>query len=293
MRQSRLRLWRSRQSREVSRISECDYRRIFNFGDFCHFGNCSQGVILAILLLQGFMSNLFLVRHGQASFLEENYDKLSTKGEAQSRMLGEYWVTHGVTFDQVFSGPRSRQRHTALLAGEAYKKAGLPWPEATIVEGFDEFSAEAVIEKALPGLLESDPHVRSLHAEFEKAEGQAERFKTFQRMFEVIVGRWAGGQLSVPGIEPWSHFCDRVQTALAQITTASSANANIAVFTSGGPNGVAMQRALNQNTEATLRTAWMTVNSAYSHFIFSGDRFTLASYNSYPHITDREFFTYR
>jgi broad specificity phosphatase PhoE len=239
------------------------------------------------------MSNLFLVRHGQASFLEENYDKLSTKGEAQSRMLGEYWVRHGVTFDQVFSGPRSRQRHTALLAGEAFRKAGLPWPEATIIEGFDEFSAEAVIEKALPGLLENDQHVRTLHAEFEKAEGQAERFKTFQRIFEVIVGRWAGGQLSVPDIEPWSHFCDRVQTALAQITTASSANANIAVFTSGGPNGVAMQRALNLNTEATLRTAWMTVNSAYSHFIFSGDRFTLASYNSYPHITDREFFTYR
>jgi broad specificity phosphatase PhoE len=250
-------------------------------------------VILAILLLQELMSNLFLVRHGQASFLEENYDKLSTKGEAQSRMLGEYWVNHGVTFDQVFSGPRSRQRHTALLAGEAYRKAGLPWPEIAISQGFDEFNAEAVIEQALPGLLENDKHVRTLHAEFEKAEGQAERFKTFQRMFEVIVGRWAGGQLSLPGIEPWSHCCDRVQTALTQITTASSPNANIAIFTSGGPNGVAMQRALNLNTDATLRTAWMTVNSAYSHFIFSGDRFTLASYNSYPHITDREFFTYR
>jgi broad specificity phosphatase PhoE len=240
-----------------------------------------------------FMSNLFLVRHGQASFLEKNYDKLSPKGEAQSRMLGDYWVKHGVTFDQILSGPRARQRETARLAGEAYINAGFPWPQPTIMEGFDEFNAEAVIQQALPGLLETDPHVKSLHAEFEKAEDQAERFKAFQRVFEVIVGRWAGGELPLPGIEPWSGFCDRVQSALTNLTNTTAANQNIVVFTSGGPNGVAMQRALSLGTDATLRTAWMTANSAYSQYIFSGARFTLASYNSYPHISDREFFTYR
>ena len=239
------------------------------------------------------MSNLFLVRHGQASFLETNYDKLSSKGEAQSRMLGEYWVKNGVSFDHVFSGPRTRQRDTARLVGEAYLKAGLHWPDSSIIQGFDEFSAEAVIEKALPGLLESDAHVKELHAEFEKAESQAERFKAFQRVFEIIVGRWANGNLPLAGIEPWSGFCQRVQDALAHLTTNSAGNLNIAVFTSGGPNGVAMQRALDLGVDATLRTAWMTVNSAYSQYIFSRARFTLASYNAYPHITDREFFTYR
>ncbi len=38
------------------------------------------------------MSSLFLVRHGQASFLERNYDKLSAKGEEQARILGRYWA---------------------------------------------------------------------------------------------------------------------------------------------------------------------------------------------------------
>lgn len=237
------------------------------------------------------MSNLFLVRHGQASFLEENYDKLSRKGEVQSRMLGEYWAKHGVTFDHVFCGPRARQRDTARLVGEAYVEAGLRWPEATVIEGFDEFNAEAVIEHALPQLLQTDPHVKGLHEAFEKEESQAERFKAFQRVFEVIVGRWAGGKLDLPGIEPWSVFADRVQETLTHLTSTTSGN--IAVFTSGGPNGVAMQRALNLGIDATLRTAWMTVNSAYTQFIFSGARFTLASYNSHPHITDREFFTYR
>jgi hypothetical protein len=34
------------------------------------------------------MGVLYLVRHAQASFLEPNYDKLSTLGETQARVLG-------------------------------------------------------------------------------------------------------------------------------------------------------------------------------------------------------------
>ena len=71
------------------------------------------------------MSRLFLIRHGQASFLERNYDKLSPKGEQQSRMLGEYWAGLKLRFDRVYSGPRVRQRETARIVGEAYRAAGL------------------------------------------------------------------------------------------------------------------------------------------------------------------------
>ena len=37
------------------------------------------------------MSMLHLVRHGQASFGADDYDKLSELGWQQSRRLGEYW----------------------------------------------------------------------------------------------------------------------------------------------------------------------------------------------------------
>jgi broad specificity phosphatase PhoE len=239
------------------------------------------------------MSYLFLVRHGQASFLEQDYDRLSAKGELQSRKLGDYWASHKVLFDRVYSGPRVRQRETARIVGEAYKQAALPWPEITTMEAFDEFRAEAIIEQALPPLVESDPHIRAMHREFEKAEGQAQRFKTFQRMFEVVISRWAAGELDVPEVEPWSDFCDRVQAGFAELCSNGSRGQRIAIFTSGGPTGVAMQRALNLSTDATLKTAWMVANSAYSQFVFSGNRFTLNSYNSYPHITSPDLFTYR
>ena len=49
------------------------------------------------------MGRLLLVRHAQASFLSQNYDQLSPRGETQARLLGEYWVKQNVVFDRVFA----------------------------------------------------------------------------------------------------------------------------------------------------------------------------------------------
>jgi broad specificity phosphatase PhoE len=239
------------------------------------------------------MSRLFLVRHGQASFLESNYDKLSPRGEAQSRMLGEYWAGLKVHFDRVYSGPRVRQRETARIVGEAYRDAGLPWPEPTVLQTFDEFQAEMVMERTLPELIERDAGIRRMHQAFRDSRTRPEQFKTFQRIFEVVIGRWAEGKLPVEGIEPWPDFCSRVQSGLSQLSSNGNGGEQIALFSSGGPVGVAMQRALDLSTEATLKAAWMVRNCSFSEFVFSSDRFTLSSYNATPHFTDPEFVTYR
>ena len=239
------------------------------------------------------MSSLFLVRHGQASFLERNYDKLSPKGEQQSRMLGEYWAQLKLGFDHVYSGPRVRQRETARLVGEAYGRAGLPWPEPIVLPEFDEFQAEVVMERTLPQLIESDSDIRRMHQAFKDAQTRPEQFKTFQQIFEVVIGRWADGKLPLEGIEPWADFSERVQRGLAKFPENGDRGQRIAIFSSGGPVGVAMQRALDLSTEATLKAAWMVRNCSYSEFLFSAGRFTLSSYNATPHFTDPEFLTHR
>jgi broad specificity phosphatase PhoE len=239
------------------------------------------------------MSSLFLVRHGQASFLERNYDKLSAKGEEQSRILGKYWAGLKICFDRVYCGPRVRQRETARIGGEAYRAAGLPWPEPTVLEAFDEFQAEAVMECCLPKLVETDSGIRGMHQAFQNAQTRPEQFKTFQQIFEVVIGRWADGKLPLEGIEPWVDFSERVQRGLAKFSENGSRGQRIAIFSSGGPVGVAMQRALDLSTEATLKAAWMVRNCSYSEFLFSAGRFTLSSYNATPHFTDPEFLTHR
>src|SRR5947208_5543604 len=103
------------------------------------------------------MSRLFLVRHGQASFLEQDYDKLSAVGETQARLLGEHWARSGACFHRIYSGPRSRQTETARIVGEAYNSAGLPWPSVEVIQEFDEYAGDSVLDASLPGLAEANP----------------------------------------------------------------------------------------------------------------------------------------
>ena len=112
------------------------------------------------------MGHLVLVRHAQASFLAADYDRLSPLGEEQARLLGEYWGDRGVEFDRIFSGPRVRQRDTAKIAGAAYSRTDVEFPEPIVMDEFDEYDGERVLRTSLPQLAESDSLVRELHGAF-------------------------------------------------------------------------------------------------------------------------------
>ena len=58
------------------------------------------------------MGNLYLVRHGQASFGAEDYDNLSELGRKQAVRLGEYFRDNGQSFDTVFTGTLRRHGQT-------------------------------------------------------------------------------------------------------------------------------------------------------------------------------------
>lgn len=238
------------------------------------------------------MSRLLLVRHGQASFLEDDYDKLSKTGEIQARLLGEYWAERRVSFDRVYSGPRKRQVDTARIAGEAFLKAGVPWPEIEIMKEFDEYSGEAVMERSLPELVRSSPEIHKLHLAFTEAREAGDKHRTFQRLFEVVISKWAHGEIQVENVEPWADFADRVYRGLARLASAGD-NRKVAVFSSGGPVGVTVQRALELSIEKTLQAAWMARNGAFSEFLFSGGRFSLSTFNASPHLDDPSLLTYR
>ncbi|HLJ85943.1 MAG TPA: histidine phosphatase family protein [Candidatus Angelobacter sp.] len=239
------------------------------------------------------MSLLFLVRHGQASFLEQNYDKLSAVGEAQARLLGEYWAERKVVFDRVFTGPRVRQRETARIAGEVCTQKGLPWPEPIVMREFDEYSGEAVMDQALPGLVETDSKIRELSLAFRNAGSLREQHSTFQRLFEAVISKWVAGELKVENIESWPEFSARVQRGLVQISSNGGGGERVAVFSSAGPIGVGVQYALELAPTVTLKLVWMVRNCSLNEFLFSRERFTMSTFNAAPHLDDPSMLTYR
>ena len=239
------------------------------------------------------MSVVFVVRHAQASFLESNYDKLSKLGEEQARLLGEYWVRHKIVFDRACAGPRARQRDTLSIVGDINRKAGVTFPEPLVLPEFDEYQGEAVLEKSLPGLLETDQSVRDLHSAFQSSARSAERRATFQKLFQAVIGKWVRGEICPPGVETWLEFCARVNSGLTKFLSAGNSGERVAIVTSGGPIAVAMQRAFQLSAETTLNVSWMSRNSSWSEFIYSGERFSLSSFNCHAHIDDSAMLTYR
>jgi broad specificity phosphatase PhoE len=239
------------------------------------------------------MSRIILVRHAQASFLEPIYDKLCANGEVQARLLGEYWARRGVLFSCAWSGPRVRQEQTARMVEEAYRRLGQEFPELAVTNEFDEYPAEAVLKLGLPRVLEKSQEVRHLHRAFEQAKDAGERKRCFQQMFEAVIGMWVSGEVVVDGVESWQDFCARVDRGITTIVNSATPAGDSVIFTSGGPIGVAMRRALHLSHADTLQLTWMSHNSSFTEFLSSGSRFTLSTFNAHPHLEDESLLTYR
>ncbi|HYL11215.1 MAG TPA: histidine phosphatase family protein [Candidatus Acidoferrales bacterium] len=239
------------------------------------------------------MSRVFLVRHGQASFSEPTYDKLSAIGIEQARLLGQYWARHAVVFHRVCSGPRLRQRDTARMVAQAYRDAGVTFPDPVVMDEFDEYQGDAVLERSLPALTQNDPQIRKLRDAYEASVDPEERRKNFQKLFDVVITRWVKGEIQVDDVESWEEFAARVNHGLCHLVSSAGRSRQLAIFCSGGPIAVAMQRALQLSAETTLQVAWMVRNGSFSEFLCSGERFTLSAFNAFPHLDGTALLTYR
>lgn len=236
------------------------------------------------------MSELILIRHGQASFGDDNYDKLSDLGQSQASRLGQHWVAAGLIFDQVFAGPRDRHLDTARLAGDAMRAHNQHWPETLVLDALDEHQVDQVVMSGSRSLLQQQTELAQLVAELEAARDPVDQPKRFQRLFEAVAHRWIHDEGL--GIESWNEFRSRVNGAFQEITMQAGRGSRVAVFTSVGPITVILQRALACADHVALETGWRLNNCSLTSFLFSGRRLTLDRFNSTPHLALQEL-TYR
>jgi broad specificity phosphatase PhoE len=233
------------------------------------------------------MAELFLIRHGQASFGAANYDKLSPVGEEQARLLGRWWRQCGLICDRVVHGRPERQRETARLClDESGGPAPNRWEE---LDGFGEFDHETVIARHEPAFADKAVLQRFL-------AGAAEPRRAYQTMFAAAVARWTGGRYDGDYREPWPAFRARVSGALQQVIAGPARR--VAVFTSGGPITAVLQEVLALPDAASFGLNWPLVNSGVTRLRFSAraGALTLATYNAHPHIDatgDPALVTYR
>jgi broad specificity phosphatase PhoE len=211
------------------------------------------------------MGTLYLVRHGQASFGEADYDRLSPLGHRQCVKLGEYFRAKGIpSFDAVFTG--TLKRHAESLAGIA---EGLQWrPEPQRRPGLDEYDSGAIIAAIHPEPLTkpTTPELRRAH------------FRLLRRGIE----QWMAGATQPRGLGTHAEFVAGVVAALDQVR--SRHDGRVLIVSSGGPISTAVGHVLRMEMPATIELNLHIRNSAVTEFTFNPKRHTLLTFNTLPHL---------
>lgn len=236
------------------------------------------------------MGSIYLVRHGQASLGAADYDVLSSLGVQQSEILGDYFIDTGVAFTQCFSGDMRRQKDTAQTILARYHAAELATPELTIDSAFNEIDVESIFRLLLPKIQDEEP--TALHSLRNPLHNQAE----FQRLFAMLIQRWATEVDDIPVHLRWSTFIDTVDAGLQRILDEAATDEQIAIFTSGGTITAFLYLLTELPANKAFELNWQIVNTSLSRLKFRDDSVVLTSFNSHPHLDllkNKKLITYR
>jgi broad specificity phosphatase PhoE len=245
------------------------------------------------------MGQIFLVRHGQASFGSADYDQLSPRGIEQARILGEWFGHCRQTFDRVVTGDLKRHRQTADACLTALSHCGEKAVETESDAGFNEYDHEEIMVRHRPEFADPDAVKRFLAAH---EHGK----RAFQLEFEQAMARWMSGSHDADYREPWPIFRARCTAALLRLMESAGASQKVAVFTSGGTIATLCQYVLELSDRSTYQLNWSLVNSAVTKLFFQSERLqegqpanirvSLGYLNNFAHLerlADRASITYR
>lgn len=236
------------------------------------------------------MSELILVRHGQASFGKASYDKLSDKGIEQAKVLCRHWQRQGEAFDYIYSGSLLRQRETAqeLLS----LVSGKP-KEPTVNPDFNEYNGDPLIRMYLRDHAASD----GLH---EHPPWPIQDERVFQQLFERATALWIAGELKPQAedtsFEAFADFQHRVYRGLDALMAKHQRGSRVVLSTSGGVIAMTLQRVLQFPDERVIETNWMVHNSSVTRLRYGGGKLSLMQFNNVAHLEDpalQELLSYR
>lgn len=210
------------------------------------------------------MGTLYLVRHGQASFGSDDYDRLSELGARQCERLGEYFRAKGLRFDGVITGTLKRhvQSHQAFARGLRVASEAL----------------------AMPGLNEYDPSaiVRAIHPQPLPTPKSPEDVRQHFRLLRDGLIAWLEGRSEPAGMPSFARFQAGIVEALDHVR--SRHDGHVLMVSSGGPIATAVAHVLGAPPQAMVELNLRMRNSAVTEFSFTPKRHALITFNTLPHL---------
>lgn len=222
------------------------------------------------------MTEILLVRHGQAGFGTDNYDQLSALGAEQAAATGDHLRELGNQPVFTASGNLVRQRDTAAIANRAQ---GISAPPRTLSQ-LNEYDAGGIFDAYLDTVAATDSAVAA-----QRDELHLDR-RLFQRAFEGVMMHWLRDTTPEQrDVESWAVFRDRVITGANSLIEDTEPGDTITVYTSGGVIAVLVGHALGLDAERTVALNWRVYNASVTRLRF-GRRtgLNLMGFNGMDHL---------
>lgn len=218
---------------------------------------------------------VFLVRHGQASAGTDNYDRLSTLGIKQAKLLGEFWKQAEFSIDYAFSGSLQRQQHTAEHALSELQNT----PAVKTIEALNEYDhivVDALFSDAgaaSDGLDLSFDQYLTMMSKWEQATAAELKKRSGAISFDAFSN------------QGWS----TVQNEVKRVANTDENASTCVFFTSGGVIATILQKLLKLEFKPTMDMIWQTQNTSIAELNFDlidGNivNTCLVSYNTVPHL---------
>ncbi|PAU85784.1 histidine phosphatase [Pseudomonas sp. WN033] len=217
------------------------------------------------------MSDIYFVRHGQASFGSSNYDQLSELGHRQARLLGEYFRERDMQFERVLVGDMVRHRETAEGICQGM---GLGGNGFEVLTELNEFDFHAILKAYLTQFPDQALPEKPAVADF------------FKRLRQGIL-LWSRGELQGELPETWVQFEQRLQYVREYVMRECVGRRVLAV-SSGGAIAMLVRQLLKAPEEIMVELNLQTRNTALIHCIFNQRSMRLSSFNNVPHLDHPE-----
>lgn len=230
------------------------------------------------------MAAIYLIRHGQASFGDGDYDRLSNLGIEQSRVLGESLRARVPQVDLVVCGGMQRHRQTAEACLRAMQLMS-QWDEDL---GWNEYDHEELIVRLEPRYADK----QVLHGEVLATD---DPHRAFQQLFSRAVSRWVGGEHDADYTESFPGFCTRANDALQRLAQRLQPSQNALVFTSGGPISALAADLLRIPRSDGFKISWTLANAAVTKLVVGERGVHLSTLNEHAHFEGarRRLISYR
>lgn len=214
------------------------------------------------------MPTVYLVRHGQASFGGDDYDRLSDLGRRQAETAGRWLRDRGLRRPVAVHGTLRRQRDTATLALATGGHAVEPRVDAR----WDEYDHIDLVRRYAAAHGDEEPRTS----------------REFQLLLDAALLAWVehgdeGG---------WPAFAAQVGAALRDLVDGLEQGQDGVVFTSAGVIATVCADLLGTGAAGLVTLNRVAVNGAVTKLAAGRSGIALLSFNEHSHL-DTGDVTYR